>query len=155
MCRRFFVSVKPLAGGRFVLQTNVATTSVDGKCFADYYETGSLQDLAGMIAAKRESRLTRENRPVGVRVLHQPAEGTGATRALDFEDVEALLRHAELEPDQQRALGSPVLRCRPFGRQIEISHNRDDRDGDHSSVGHARQSPDIRGFSSGRNCLHS
>jgi hypothetical protein len=81
MCRRFSVNVKQLAGGRLVLQTVVTTTSVDGKCFADYYDSGSLSDLAEMIEAKRDSRLTRKNRPVGVRVLHQPAEGTGATRA--------------------------------------------------------------------------
>jgi hypothetical protein len=115
MCRRFSTSVKQLAGGRLVLQTNVATTSVDGKCFADYYENGGLQSLAEMIEAKRESRVTRQNRPIGVRVLHQPLEGAGATRALDLEDVELLLRHAQLHSDEQRALGRPTLRCRPFG----------------------------------------
>ncbi len=116
MCRRFSVSVKQLAGGRLCPPDRCDDfTSVDGKCSADYYETGSLRDLAEMIEAKRESRLTRKNRPVGVRVLYQPAEGAGATRALDLEDVEALLKNAELGPDQQRALGRPMLQCRPFG----------------------------------------
>jgi len=56
MCRRFSASVKMLHGGRLVLQTNVQTTSLDGRCFADYYDAGSLRDLADMIEVKRESR---------------------------------------------------------------------------------------------------
>jgi hypothetical protein len=121
MCRRFSVSVKALAGGRLVLQTNVATTSVDGKRFADYYETGRLHELAEMIEAKREANLTRKGRPIGVRVLHQPAGGSGATRALGFEDVDVLLGNAQLAHGEQRALGNCLLHCRPFGgKPIEV-----------------------------------
>jgi hypothetical protein len=114
ICRRFSVSVKQLAGGRLVLQTNVATTSLDRKCFAEYYDNGSVHDLAEMIEAKRDSRLTRKNRAVGVRVLRQPTDG-GPVRALDFEDVEGLFKHAHLAPRDQQAMGRPTLRCRPFG----------------------------------------
>jgi hypothetical protein len=118
MCRRFSVGIKALAGSRLVLQTNVSTTSLDGKCFADYYEAGHLHDLADMIESKRESRLTRMNRPIGVRVFHQPSEGAAAARALDLEDIEAILRHAQLPPDKQRKLGLPLLKCRPFGGKV-------------------------------------
>jgi hypothetical protein len=118
MCRRFSVNIKQLAGGRFVLQTVVTTASVDGKTFLDYYEAGNLRLLAEMIEAKRESRLNRQNRPIGIRVLHQPSEGTAAVRALDFEDTEVILDQARLTPDEQRALGRPTLRCRPFGGKL-------------------------------------
>jgi hypothetical protein len=115
MCRRFSASVKVLRGGRLVVQTNVSTTSLDGRCFADYYDSGSLHDLADMIEAKRESKLTRKNRQIGTRVFHLPVDCDADGRALAFEDVGALLKHSEYLPEQQRQLNRPTLKCRPYG----------------------------------------
>lgn len=115
MCRRFSANVKVLHGGRLVLQTNVSTTSLDGRCFADYYDSGSLRDLVDMIEAKRESRVTRKNRPLGTRVFHLPVEGDADGRALAFEDVDTLLKHSIYLPEQQSRLDRPTLKCRPYG----------------------------------------
>jgi hypothetical protein len=94
----------------------VGTTAIDGRCFTDYYEGGKLVELAEMIEAKHEARLTRKGRPIGVRVLHQPSEGDGPARALDLDDIDVILQHSQLAPDKQRGLGKLTLRCRPFNR---------------------------------------
>jgi hypothetical protein len=114
MCKRFSVVPKYIAGSRLVLQTVITTATLDGRTVADYYETGTVAALAEMIALKREGRLTRKNRQTNVRVLHQPTEGAAGIRALDLDDVDVILRHAELPPDRQRELAQGTVRCRPY-----------------------------------------
>jgi hypothetical protein len=121
MCRRFGFTIKPLAGGRVVVMCAVGTTAIDGNTFDRYYRNGSVASLAEMIEAKQGNRLTRQNRPVGVRVLRQCSGESIAARVLDLEDIGMVFADGRLPSSSQRSLGRQTLRCKPFnGSVIEV-----------------------------------
>ncbi|MEI9975293.1 MAG: hypothetical protein WDO73_26460 [Ignavibacteriota bacterium] len=118
MCRRFGFAIRPLLGARIGLMCAVGTTMLDGKTFDEYYRDGNVAALAEMIEAKQGSRVNRRNRPVGVRVLHQSAGESAASRVLDFEDIDLVFADGRLTSDNQRGLGRQNVRCKPFSGSV-------------------------------------
>jgi hypothetical protein len=118
MCRRFGFAIKSLAGGRIAVMCAVGTTAIDGNTFEGYYRDGRVASLAEMIEAKQGNRLTRRNRPVGVRVLQQCLGESTATRVLDLDDIEMVLADGRLPSGSQQSLGRQTLRCKPFNGSV-------------------------------------
>jgi len=116
MCRRFACTAKVLHGGAWVVQVAVNTATIDGKTFEDYYHSGGVDLLAEMLEAKRRDRLDRENRPITLRVLRQYQVGSSKVEPIDLEDFDAIQRHGRLSPQEQRALTTYEVKCRPFAK---------------------------------------
>lgn len=120
-CRRFAFSPKVLRDGRWAVRFSISTLTLDGKTFNEYYEQGSVDQLAERLEARRGERFNRDNRPIAVRVLHQPSSGILPLKCLDFEDFDLVLRHGALSRSTQRSLASTNLKCRSFaGPAIEL-----------------------------------
>ena len=111
-CRKFQVSAELLENNRWVLQIVISTKSIDGRTFADYYRSGEVGRLAEWIRLKRESRLTRQNKPPAVQVWCS-AEGA-AIPVLELDDPDAIITDAKLDPADQRAKADQTLLCRPY-----------------------------------------
>lgn len=118
MCRRFGFAMKSLVGGRVALMCAVGTTAIDGKTFDDYYRNGNVAMLTEMIEAKQGDRLTRQNRPVGVRVLQWGSGESTDARVLDLEDIEVVLADGRLPSGSQPGLARQTLRCKPFNGSV-------------------------------------
>jgi hypothetical protein len=117
LCRRFTALIKNLRRNRIAVQCNVNTTMIDGRTLADYYRTGEIDLLAGMIEAKRQFKLTRKDMPPAIRVWHNmSSEHMTAAEVLDLEEPDEIIAHAKLHPDKQRALLIENISCLPFLR---------------------------------------
>jgi hypothetical protein len=118
MCRRFGCSAKVLRGGLWVVQVCINTATIDGRTFEDYYRLGEVQLLAERLEAKRRDRVTRDNLPVMARVFRQFQVGSSKAETVDLEDIDAVLQHAQLPPQQQRGLATSEVKCRPFKKAL-------------------------------------
>lgn len=118
VCRKFELAVKVLRGGRFAIEVIIGSAIIDGVTLADYYQGGRVALLADMIRAKRLNKMTRQGRPAGVRVIRQSPSGY-EVKALELEDADAIIRHAELSPSAQAGLASGTAPCFPYGRPVE------------------------------------
>jgi len=113
MCRKFSLQLKELAHEQIVLQCNVSTLTIDNLTIADYYQRGTVLELAEMIELKRHGRSNRDNRPVSIRGIQQLP--TGVTVAVEIEDVDLLVRDSKLSVAEQIALApSKQIRCSVF-----------------------------------------
>lgn len=117
-CRRFGLQVKPLTGGVLALQCSVGTTTVDGMRFSDYCNAGDLATLVRMIEDKRAGRVSRQNRPVAVRVLQQYTGPSPQTRVLDFDEIDVLSEYALHDVGRQNELLARTLRCKQFPDRV-------------------------------------
>lgn len=118
VCRKFELAVKILRGGRYAIEVIIGSAIIDGSALADYYRDGRVTLLADMIKAKRANRLTRQGRPVGVRVIRESPDGY-EVKALELEDPDAIIRHAELSHAAQAGLASDTVMCCQFGKSAE------------------------------------
>jgi hypothetical protein len=96
----------------------IGTTAIDGRTFHDYYCRGNVAALAEMIEAKQGSRLNRRNRPVAVRVLQHCSGDSNASRALDLDDIEMVLRDGQLAATGLPVIKRQTVRCRPYGGPV-------------------------------------
>lgn len=120
MCRRFTVSAKMLRGNRWVVECAIGTTAVDNRTFADYYNTGRVDYLAGMIDLKRAAKVNRRNRPVRVNALRVKKGDFGdEIIAVELEDLAAIFNHRSLPASRQRALAGGTVSCRVFPQSPE------------------------------------
>jgi hypothetical protein len=120
-CRRFGFAAKVLRDGRWVLRLTVGTMTLDGQTFKCYYENGKVALLAERLEAKRGHRITRNNRPAAVRILHQLADNGSPFKCMDLQDFDLVFRHAALSPSEQQALASTTLRCKSFpGPEVDL-----------------------------------
>lgn len=120
-CRRFTYSPKVFRDGRWVVRLAVSTMTLDGRTFKDYYDEGNVHLLAERLEMKRGERLNRDNRPTAVRVLHQASTEHSPFKCLDLEDFDLILHHGMLPRNDQRALASSAVKCKPFaGASVEV-----------------------------------
>jgi hypothetical protein len=118
MCRRFACTAKKLRGGVWVLQIAITTAAIDGRTFEDYYLSGRVDLLAQMLEAKRRDRVDRDNRPITLRVLRQYQVGSSKVETIDLEDFDVVQQHGRFSPQQQRALATSEIKCRPFKKPL-------------------------------------
>ena len=111
-CRKFHVSAELLRDGLWVLQIEVTTTGIDGRTFEDYYAGGEVQQLAEMIQLKQANRLTRENKPVAVRVWCSEDN-----KVLELETPEEIRNHAELAKADQADLANGTVHCKQYKKE--------------------------------------
>lgn len=117
LCRRFNTSVRYLRGGKLVVACAVSTAMIDGRSLADYYKVGEVDLLAEMIESKRSNRITRRNKPPGIRVWHDMStEYTTAADVLELDDPDVILAHGHLSATQQHGLRTQEISCKYFGR---------------------------------------
>lgn len=116
-CRRFSTGVKLLRGNRWVLQCIITAATFDGRTFADYRDSGEVDFLREMIEAKRAGRVTRQNRPVDVRVLHHPGQGA-LPKVYELAEPGLLNNHIRATGKPQESWDSPTVRCLAFDRRV-------------------------------------
>ncbi len=116
-CRKVGFSPKVLRGNRWVIQVAIATASVDGQTFQDYYRDGRVDLLAEMIEVKQANRVDRQNRPVAVRVLRdQSASFQADVAALELVSPDLIAGHGTLSRHEQASLAGGSVPCRAFGK---------------------------------------
>jgi hypothetical protein len=118
MCRRFGFGAKLLSGGTWVIRLTISTTALDSRTFADYYARGEVLLLADRLEAKRRNRVTRENQPSAIRVVQQYRTASAQVRALEFEDYDLVMDHANLSAERQVALTAQCLHCSEFKKGV-------------------------------------
>ena len=111
-CRKLQIYPELLENNCWVLQIVISTKSLDGRTFADYYRSGEVGRLAEWIRLKRESRLTRQNKPPEVRVWCSAGGAAATVRELDNPDE--IMTDSELNSADQRAKADQTLLCRPY-----------------------------------------
>ena len=120
--RKFHVFPELLENNRWVLQIEITTPSIDGRTFADYYRSGEVKQLAELIRLKRESRLTRQNKPPEIRIWR--SLGDIAATVLELENPDEIINHAMLDTINQIDLADQTLLCKQYKKPpIPVSLN--------------------------------
>ena len=122
-CRKHRVKPEHLANNRWVVQFSVSTTAIDSRTFGQYYQNGEVSLLSEMIERKRDGRLTRQNRPVGVRVLRQKGIA-GASKSIEYKaydlvDFEKVVADGMTSPSEQQERANQRISCSLFPKPAE------------------------------------
>jgi len=115
-CRSFDIKAKLLHEKKWVLEFIIGTVTIDGKTFQEYYLCGDVSSLVDMIEAKKMNKLSRDNRPVSVRLLRieESAHRYPRISVLNLSDEDILKTHATLSYDKQRSHHKGIISCQPF-----------------------------------------